>query len=239
MDIPSLNAATKRSFIQSGRANSTSAVLAQIEVLKAGWGRFGALLPRDGFTVADYDTTVAIAADQQALYDRREDTQRDKQLARHADRDVVRDAKAVRRDAIQLARNTSDALTPTAPASLATDLAALDAAARASSTGADLTTLRDQLRAFEAAFARPALTAALDARGGVEVRADLARVLPELDAAIASLALPRHAADLTEQLDLIDGVLIHYARLARRAARAAARRAGQPAIADAFALVHL
>ncbi len=116
-------------------------------------------------------------------------------------------------------------------------------AANVRGTGADLTALRDQLRAFDAAFARAALTAALtaalDERGGVEVRADLARILPELDAAIAAIALPRHAADLTEQLDLVDGVLMHYARGARRAARAAARRAGQPAIADAFALTHL
>jgi hypothetical protein len=239
MDLSSLSAAAKLLFTKTGRRHATDDVLAQIGLAKAGWAKFGAALPREGFSQGDFDAMVAHAAAQQASYDGREETQRDKQLARRSERDIAREAKAVRRDCAQLARATHDALAPIAPTSLNEDLAALDLAASASSSGADLTRLRDQLRAFDAAFARPALTADLDARGGVEVRADLARVLPELDAAIAALALPRGVADLTEQLDLVDGVLIHYARAARRAARAAARRAGQPAIADAFALTHL
>ncbi|EYF02686.1 hypothetical protein [Chondromyces apiculatus] len=82
--------------------------------------------------------------------------------------------------------------------------------------------------------APPVVTATAD-RGGPEAVADLTAALTTLRA--SNLATTGSSTRLeTERMDLLDGLIITLARSARKAAVAASKRLGTPALADKFSL---
>ncbi|MDI1443376.1 hypothetical protein [Polyangium sp. 6x1] len=94
-----------------------------------------------------------------------------------------------------------------------------------------LDTLRDVLK-------REGVTAVVHDRGGPDAIARLGIAADALRAT-AKEREGQSTVAATEQLDLIDGIVVTLARSARKAARAAARETKQPALAAAFELTHL
>ncbi|MDI1484824.1 hypothetical protein [Polyangium sp. y55x31] len=94
-----------------------------------------------------------------------------------------------------------------------------------------LDTLRDILK-------REAVVAVVHDRGGPDAIPRLGKAADALRAT-AKEREGQGTVAATEQLDLIDGIIVTLARSARKAARAAARETKQPALAAAFELTHL
>ncbi|MDI3289127.1 hypothetical protein [Polyangium sp. 15x6] len=94
-----------------------------------------------------------------------------------------------------------------------------------------LDTLRDVLKG-------QAVAAVVEDRGGPDAVTRLGKAADALRAA-AKEREGQSTVAATEQLDLIDGIIVTLARSARKAARAAARETQHPALAAAFELTHL
>lgn len=73
-------------------------------------------------------------------------------------------------------------------------------------------------------------------RGGPKAVVDLGKHALALRDAAKAKAEPRGTPVETEHLDLIDGIIVSLARMAREAAEAAARELAEPAMATAFEL---
>ncbi len=119
---------------------------------------------------------------------------------------------------------------PEALAAVATVLRQTRAAARnAEPLAQQLTLLLDALTGELVA------TTAAD-QGGPEVKADLSASITALRKADQEDVGVRGTPVETETLDLLDGIIIQQVRRARRAALAASRRLGNPALVEAFKL---
>ena len=235
-----LSADKKMEFFISGRRVGTDKVLAQAERVALGWGAHGAKLSRSGFLQEDMDAMMVHVEDQRARYAEREDTQADKKVSRRGARADEREAKASRRELADCGRAVLGAMR-TADKDEATQaaVARLELAVQAATGSSDdITKLRDRLRGLIVALDQPELAVEVALRAA-EALVDARPRLVALEEGIRALAQQRGASELTEALDLVDGILMQYARDARRAARQAARRLGEPAVADAFALVYI
>ncbi len=104
--------------------------------------------------------------------------------------------------------------------------------------GSSAKTLQEQLRQLRDAIAKPDIHAAVP-------DADNLQAMLESRAAALGVARRNKAPNPygtpaeTDRLDLLDGLAVELVRAARKAARAASRDLGEPAIADAFELRHL
>jgi hypothetical protein len=81
-----------------------------------------------------------------------------------------------------------------------------------------------------------AASAVLDAQEAATATATLQAAISQIQAAQKAAVADRSTSPETEHLDLIDGAIIARLRLANKAAKAAAKALGQPAIAKAFSL---
>ncbi|TKD01319.1 hypothetical protein [Polyangium fumosum] len=102
----------------------------------------------------------------------------------------------------------------------------------------DAEKLAIQLDTLREALNQQGVAAVVHDRGGPDAIARLGKAASTLRAA-AKEREGQSTVAATEQLDLIDGIIVTLARSARKAARAAAREAKQPALAAAFELTHL
>lgn len=96
--------------------------------------------------------------------------------------------------------------------------------------------LAQQLDALQGTLKDSVIANAAQNRGGPKVVLDLEAHARALRDAAKLKAEPRGTPVETETLDLIDGVIVSLARMAREAAEAAARDLSEPAMATAFEL---
>lgn len=98
--------------------------------------------------------------------------------------------------------------------------------------------LATQLDLLRVTLDKPAIAAVVVESGGPEAKKDLednAKALRDIAQAKAGIS----TVGATENIDILDGMIVTLARSARKAARAAARKLKQPALAAAFELSHL
>jgi hypothetical protein len=95
-----------------------------------------------------------------------------------------------------------------------------------------LTTLREPLT-------NAVVATAAENRGGPQAVAALNTQIEALRAAAKERATGPGTPAATERLDILDGIIISLARAARKAARAASKRLGTPAMLVEFELSHL
>jgi hypothetical protein len=240
MDITKLTPEARVIFTRAGRNAATDDVLAQAARMEEGWRLYASQLALLGFTQEDMDASRGHVADQQARYAKRQETQVDKVASRQDARRAEKEAKQSRGELVQVGGAVLKAMEVVAQDD-ATQLALSKLRLATSAivgSGLDVAALRDQVRALISALDQPELAAEVAKRAALPL-ADARPRLAALEAAITALEARRGAPELTEELDLVDGIILQYARDARRAARQAARRFGNPDIADAFALVNL
>jgi hypothetical protein len=96
--------------------------------------------------------------------------------------------------------------------------------------------LVDQLKTFHDLLSAPALASIIANRGGPRILAALETSHSGLIAAMQERASTPEVSSSSEHRDILDGAVVVLCRAARDASRVAARRHGQPAIAEAFKL---
>jgi hypothetical protein len=96
--------------------------------------------------------------------------------------------------------------------------------------------LVDQLKSFHDLLSVPALAPITANRGGPRIVAALETARNGLIGAMQDRASTPEVSSASEHRDILDGAVVVLCRAARDAARVAARRLGQPAIAEAFKL---
>lgn len=105
-------------------------------------------------------------------------------------------------------------------------------------TQSDAEKLATQLDVLRGVMVLEQVAQAAKDRGGPESEDELKSAAKALREAAKERALTG-TAGATETIDIVDGIIVKLARSARKAARAAARKLKQPAIAAAFELTHL
>jgi hypothetical protein len=96
-----------------------------------------------------------------------------------------------------------------------------------------------QMETLHRALLHPAVVPVIAARGGDAIQRRLAEARDELFAAEQACASFPELQAAAEKRDILNGMAVALLRDANTAARMAARRLAQPAIAAAFKLVHL
>ncbi|UQA58644.1 hypothetical protein [Polyangium aurulentum] len=96
--------------------------------------------------------------------------------------------------------------------------------------------LAQQLAQLAGMLKSEAVMAAAAEQGGAEALAAAEAAIAELRKADQEDVGGRGTPVETETLDLLDGIIVRHVRRARRAAEAAARRLGNPALVEAFKL---
>lgn len=99
--------------------------------------------------------------------------------------------------------------------------------------------LADQLDTLHTTFSAAPIAKAAKQRGGPEIVAELVTCSAALRTVSQDAAAVPGTPAATERLDLLDGIIVGLARDARKAARAAGKDSGEPAMAAAFELTKL
>jgi len=240
LDFSTLSPHARADYVSLGRQFGSSDTLQQANQTLQGITEHGAELLQHGF----------VAADSQRLLDAR-----DSLVTAGVGRNEARDGKKVtnaelvaawksgkagRENARTVLENTRRALYEKAGPVEQAAVQQVDVAlSQSSNAGSEAGKLADQLDLLRGALIEPTVAGEAATRGGPDAVAKLTSGALALRAAIAArTGVPGTPAE-TEHLDLIDGIIITLARHARKAARAAAKRLGQPALAAKFELSRL
>jgi hypothetical protein len=97
----------------------------------------------------------------------------------------------------------------------------------------------EQLDTLLTTFSEASVAKAASERGGPEIVVELVTCSAALRAVSQDAATVPGTPAATERLNLIDGIIVGLTRDARKAARAAAKELGEPAMAAEFELTHL
>jgi hypothetical protein len=106
-------------------------------------------------------------------------------------------------------------------------------------SGADLTLLADQLDALSTVAALPLVAGLLDGRGEQGLAARLSSLAAALRQGAQDAPRLKGAHTESEQINLLDGLLILKLRRIRDIARRIARKRAQPALANDFSFAYL
>ena len=163
-----------------------------------------------------------------------------REVTNHAYVDALAHGKAKREDARAILDNGKRALRESNEASAEAGVNVIKVALEQTrSAGADGDKLADQLDTLGTALGHPHVVAELAGRGGPEAAVELQVAAVALRAASKDRAGAPGTPAETEQLNLLDGIIVGLARGARKAARAASKRLGTPALAADFELTKL
>ena len=237
-DQTTLSAQACAAYIRIGRGIGSVATLAQANQTLGGLAKYGPELVRHGFGSPDTQRLTDVRDGLQTERVGRGEEVTVKRVSRTAVREALdraggeRDAaRTVLSGAAAQLREEGDA----AEASKIEETLRLTAVAPQRNAGL----FADQLEHLHGALTAPALAPAAADRGGPEVAVDLAATIATLRAADQGRKGGGGTPVATERLDLLDGIVVTLARRAFKAARAAGKRLGMPAIAAEFELTHI
>jgi len=223
--------------IDVGSQFNKDEVLSQISVTQAAYARSGAELAQHGFNAEDATELGELGDAVRNATDERVGANLTTRAGRVAYRLLVTQAKGAVKNGISVLRNLAatvarkpDPANPTAAAQLTAALAL------AGPVGRSYARISDQLAVVLKAFNEVAIAKVGENRGGPEATAKLEQARRALDAGRpANLAANGTPAE-TQAQNLMEGLAVQYLRAARKAARAAADRLGDPALAKAYEL---
>lgn len=240
LDLSNLSPSARTSYLVLGKQYSSGDTLAQANLTLQGLAAHAQELVPHGFAPEDatrlQDARDAISA---ATVDRIA-AQGGKKVTNATYVRAMAAGKMSRSSALSVLHGARSTLNDQSdPASMGA-VKLIDATlSQTRAAGADAEKLAAQLDTLRAVFNDPAVTAASATRGGPATVTDLeAKAITLRSASVArsgSAGTPKE----TEELDVLDGLIVTLARQARRAARAASKRLGKPAIAAAFELTRL
>lgn len=235
VDIDSLTPQARKHYRAIGERYGTEAVLAQADQTIRGLTMYGPLLIDSGFGTTDAERFIGA---------------RDLLLGKDgvviqakSNQKVLGKALSTARQDAKAERASGTALLTGAEAQmLETDLETariVQTALADTKTAATDKALTDHLETMHGVLSLPALTEFVATRGGPPLLDRIAAARTTLIEAKRNRDGKTAVTAAAEHRNIIDGIIVSLARSANAAARAAARRLGQPAIAAAFKLDHL
>ena len=236
IDLSALSPEASAAYILVGRQFGSPDTTAQANQTLKGLSTYAAELVQHGFAVEDgarladaRDALVAAGADRVGAVG-------DKKVTNATHGAALQEGKSRRESARSILENTQRSLVESGTAVARLGAKVIGAALQQTrSVGADGGKLAEQLDVLSGALADPNVAPAAAGRGGPAAVSALVAMAAELRASVAA----RAGSPETEQLDLLDGIIVALVRGARKAARAAAKRLGTPALTADFELTRL
>jgi len=235
-DLSSVSPAARERATRVGAGFGTDQVTEQTEITLGASARRAAVLAKNGFRASHH----ARLTDLQALHTEarvaRENARAGRKTTNTNLQDAMKNGKSARgraRTNLESARGDLE-MTGT-PEAMALVNKIDGVLAVTSTAGADPEALRDQLMQLHGVFDDPKVQELLEGEAA-SVQTELSTCATALEVASASHAYPPGTSAETDHLNFIEGLIVDLLRLARRAARSAARALGQPALAEEFEL---
>lgn len=232
-DVESLTPQERARYLALGRQYTTPGVLAQASKSLRGYDLYGHLLAAHGFGPED----GALLLERRELL-RESDTGHiqavdDRRFLGKTFQTIKRDALDERISARTLLSMSIAPLNKINQHELAQRA---ELALRKTSNVSGDKQLVDQLDTFHDLLSAPPLAPIIATRGGPQILAGLKTTHDGMIATMQERAGKPEVSSAAEHRDILDGSVIVLCRAARDASRVAARRHGQPAIAEAFKL---
>jgi hypothetical protein len=235
VDVSALSPESREHYLQLGRRETSHNTLAQANKTIGAFAHWGAQVTEDGYGPED-DAHLSDTRD--TLLDRFTDGSNARGATKVATVDLVmarRDARGDRRSARSL---LSSCVPPLRDRGNVQDARRVQSLLEQTSSVEHDTALIDQLTRMHDIISEPVLVPLMAGRGGPGLIVRIQRSRENLVAALRERAGHTGGTALANERDILDGIIITLTRNAARAARAASRRLGLPAIAQDFKLVY-
>lgn len=235
VDVSTLPPESREVYLDLGRRVTTPNALAQANKTIRAFVRFGAEVTLHGYGPDD-DSHLSDARD--TLIQRFTDGSDAKgasKLATGTYHEARRDAKDERESVRALLTSCVSRLRDSG--NLA-DAKRLQVLLDQTSSAPNDTALLDHMKRLHAVLSEPVLEPLIINRGGPDMLVRIDRSRNFLLSAIRERGGHPEVTALSDERDILDGIIVTLTRNAARAARVAARRLGQPAIAQEFKLVY-
>jgi hypothetical protein len=237
MDLANLPKTIKEQALRIGSTTGSSSVIDEVQRSLQAQAKHEAVLKDHGWTVADRtyleqgrDALVAALGSREQVTQTRGEAMKTLRELRLEGKEERRDGRAV------LALAADDLLLSGDEASATHIEAALD---KTSKSGADLDVLAGQLDALAGVAALAPVAKALKARGEDKLAPRLKALAAKLRQGALDAPRLKGAHAESEQINLLDGLLVLKLRRIRDVARRAARKLSSPAIARDFDFAYL
>lgn len=235
VDVLALSPESREIYLELGRRVTTPDSLAQANKTIRAFARFGAEVTAHGYGPED-DAHLSDTRD--TLLDRFTDGSTAKDASKLSKVDYVsarRDAKDDRQSVRTLLTSCATRLRD---GGNLPDAKRVQSLLDQTSNVANDTALLDQLSRLHTMINEPVLVPLIINRGGPEMLVRIPTSRESLLTAIRQRAGHPDVSALSDERDILDGIIVTLTRTAVRAARVAARRLGLPAIAQEFKLVY-
>lgn len=235
IDVSTLPAESREGYLELGRRVTTANSLAQANKTILAFGRFGVEVTAHGYGTDD---------------DARLSDARDTLLERHSDRSDAKGASKVsmgtyltalsgaKQERLSVRTLLTSCISPLRDGGNLADANRVRSLLDQTSAAIDDTTLLDHMKRLHAMLNEPMLESYIATRGGPGMIVRVISARESLIAAMRERAANPEVSALSDERDILDGIIVTLTRNAARAARVAARRLGQPAIAQEFKLIH-
>lgn len=234
LDLTNLSPEARAAFLKDGARFSSEDTLQQANQTLNAHAIHGTKLAEYGFG-ADDAQELQDARDALILAGvGREAKRTSKKIDTAALAAAMRDGQGARLRARAILQGTKRALLLAGKIETVQEIAAL--LAQDSEAADDAEGLAKQLDALQHILKDSVIGLAAKTRGGESAVVDLEAFAQALRDAAQAKAEPRGTPAETDALDLLDGLVVSLARLARESAEAAARDLAEPAMATAFEL---
>lgn len=237
MDLANLPKTIREQALRIGSTTGSASVIDEVQRSLQAQDKHEAALKEHGWAVGDRayleqgrDALIAALGSREQVAQTRGEGMKTLRELRLGGKEARRDARAA------LALAADDLLLGDDEASAARVEAALD---KTSKSGADLDVLAGQLDALAAVAALAPVAKALKARGEDKLAARLEALAAELRQGALDAPRLKGAHAESEQINLLDGLLVLKLRRIRDVARRAARKLSSPAIAQDFDFAYL
>ena len=236
LDTSTIAPKARQEYLRIGKQFGSTDTLNQANKTLEALQKYAPALKNHGFNVADFarlsdarDALIAAGVGRVEVAGQRK-------LTNKGFVSALQEGKRARESARSILHAGRHALEETGDEVTANSIAvALD---QTRATEDDAEKLAVQLDTLREVMQREGVSLVVQDRGGPDAVARLGKAAQILRAAAKERAGQSTLA-ATEQLDLVDGIVVTLARSARKAARAAARETQYPALAAAFELTHL
>jgi len=240
IDLSALSPEAREAYLVVGRQFGSPDTTAQANQTLKGLATYAPELLPHGFALEDgarlaaaRDALVAAGADRVGAVG-------EKKITNETLGSALQTGKSQRESVRSILENTLRSLVEAGgPAGKAGATVIRAALQQTRSVGADGGKLAEQLDVLRGALSDPSVAPAAAGRGGPAAVIALDTAAAELRGAVAEGAGAPGTPAETEVLNVLDGIIVALARGARKAARAAAKRLGTPALMADFELTKL
>lgn len=240
IDLTTIAPEARARYLHLGRQWGSPDTLAQAHQTLKGCAKHGAEIAKDGFSSKDAQRLSDARDGLIAAGVGRAEARNDRKITSQSYVASIATGKTARESARSILESTRTALHEGGTDAAKAGVKTIDAALQTTRTaGDDAEALATQLDVLRGALSDPNVGAEATDRGGPEAIPALQTAAGALRAANAERAGSPGTQVETEKLDLLDGIIVTLARNAFKAARAAAKRIGQPSLVADFELTKL